>query len=181
MYKLLILIFSIPLIFACKPEQDNNIPMPEDFKNSKGITQEESISLSRYWTTDEAYKIKRFVERNGWDAIKSETGLYCYVYDERPDGRQAKSGDVAIVDFKVRLINADTTLCYESEKGKPQNILIDMDNVESGLHEALTYLKKGESAYVVLPHYLAHGLAGDLDKIPPLSPVLYELHLIDLK
>lgn len=181
MFKLSIFFICLTFIVACKPDQTNNIPMPEDFNQKRQISQQESINISRFWTKDEAYKIKRFVERNGWDANKSETGLYYYTYKKNPNGKQAKPGDIAIVDFKIRLINADTTLCYQSEKGKPQEIMIEMDHVESGLHEALTYLREGESAYIVLPHYLAHGLAGDLDKIPPLSPVLYELNLIELK
>ncbi len=166
---------------ACKSKNPNDIPMPEDFKQSPKITTEESTTISRFWTSDEAYKIKRFVERSGWDAIQSETGLYCYVYSKKPSGVQAKQGDIAVVNFKIHLLDADTTLCYASEKGAPQDILIEMDNVESGLHEALTYLREGEAAYVVLPHYLAHGLVGDLDRIPPLSPVLYDIELVQIK
>jgi FKBP-type peptidyl-prolyl cis-trans isomerase FkpA len=173
--------FALLSLFSCESSNENKIPMPEDLAVSKDLSPDESIAISRFWTADEAYKIKRFVERNDWQAIQSESGLYCAVYKKQPNARQAKAGDVAVVEYKVRLINADTTLCYASEEGKPQEILIDMDNVETGLHEALTYLREGESAYVVLPHYLAHGLAGDLDKIPPLSAVLYEIDLISLK
>ena len=61
------------------------------------------------------------------------------------------------------------------------NFIVEMDNIESGLHEAITYFKKGEKGFVVLPHYLAHGLIGNMDKIPPLSPVLYKLELLDVK
>ena len=45
----------------------------------------------------------------------------------------------------------------------------------------VTYLGVGDSALVVLPHYLAHGIAGDNQKIPPLSPVLYFIKLVDVK
>ena len=178
--KLLTLVLLLTLL-SCKTKHEGDIPMPKDFNYPKELTQDESIALSRFWTSDEAYKIKRFVERNGWDAFKSESGLYCAVYNKKPNARKAQAGDIAVVNFKVRLIDADTTLCYASEYGKPQEILIEMDNVEAGLHEALTYLREGEFAYVILPHYLAHGLAGDLDKIPPLSPVLYELDLVAIK
>ncbi len=181
MCKLSALVVAIIFITSCKNEEDNANLMNENFNPTKEITQEESIAISRFWTSDEAYRIKRFVERNGWNVKPSETGIYCYVFNKKPEAKLAKSGNIAIVEYKIRLLDADTTLCYASEKGKPQEILIEMDNVESGLHEALTYLREGESAYVVLPHYLAHGLAGDLDKIPPLSPVLYELNLIALK
>ena len=56
-----------------------------------------------------------------------------------------------------------------------------MDNIESGLHEAISYFKKGENGVVILPHYLAHGLLGNMDKIPPLSAVLYNIEVIDVK
>ena len=58
---------------------------------------------------------------------------------------------------------------------------VEKSLVESGLHEAITYLKSGDSAIVVLPHFLAHGIAVNIDKIPPLSPVLYFLSVIDVK
>ena len=167
--------------WACKSDHSNTIPIPEDFKQPSQITTEKSTTISRFWTSDEAYKMKRFVERHDWNAVRSETGLYYYVYKSNPSGKQAKRGDIAVVNYKIHLLDADTTLCYASKKGSPQDILIEMDNVESGLHEALTYLKEGESAYVILPHYLAHGLVGDLDKIPPISPVLYDIELVQIK
>ncbi len=70
-----------------------------------------------------------------------------------------------------------TTLCCTSG-GTPIDFLVEMDNVESGLHEAITYLKEGDKAFIILPYYLAHGLLGDNDKIPPLSPALYDIELI---
>ena len=42
-------------------------------------------------------------------------------------------------------------------------------------------LKRGEKGIVILPHYLAHGLLGNMDKIPPLSAVLYNIEVIDVK
>lgn len=177
-----ILIVSLLFVFdSCQSKQENDIPMPTDFNQVRELTPDESIMLSRFWTLDEAYKIKRFVERNGWEVIRSESGLYCNIYIKKPNARQAKSGDLVLVNYKIRLINAERTLCYVSEKEQPQQILIEMDNVEAGLHEALTYLREGEFANIILPHYLAHGLAGDLDRIPPLSPVLYELELVAIK
>ena len=169
----------ISLFPSCK--EDPKEPFQPSVKPQKNITVKESIAISQLWTKDESYKIKRFVERRGWDAKRTETGMYYYVYVPNEDGKKAEAGDVASIQYKIRLLDADTTLCYSSENGKTEDVIIEMDNVESGLHEALTYLREGEKAYIILPHYLAHGLAGDLDKIPPLSPVLYEINLVQLK
>jgi FKBP-type peptidyl-prolyl cis-trans isomerase len=41
-------------------------------------------------------------------------------------------------------------------------------------------MRKGDIAKIILPSYLAHGLTGDSDKIPPMSTVLYNIELVDL-
>jgi FKBP-type peptidyl-prolyl cis-trans isomerase len=55
-----------------------------------------------------------------------------------------------------------------------------MDNVENGLHEAIQYLRVGDKAKIILPSYLAHGLTGDSDKIPPMASVLYDIELVEI-
>ena len=52
---------------------------------------------------------------------------------------------------------------------------------ESGLHEALKYLKVGDKAIIILPHFAAHGILGDMNKIPPLSTVVYDIEVLDAK
>ena len=174
----------IALIFvlgcAEKPETEQSEifqpePRPED-----NISPEDLMEVNKNWTLDESFHIDQFVKRHNWDAIKTETGLRYSIY-HNGDGEQAKSGMVAFVNYEIRLLNADTSLCYNSNPGEPQDFLIEMDNVESGLHEGMSYMHVGDKAFIILPHYLAHGLLGDLDKIPPLSPVLYDIELVDVK
>jgi len=88
---------------------------------------------------------------------------------------------LASLNFEVRLLDADTTLCYSSAENGTQTIFVEKDDIESGLHEALKYLHVGDKAYVILPHFAAHGLIGDNYKIPPLSPVLYKIEVLDAK
>lgn len=174
--KITILVLAMSLI-GCKEEREDTV-VPED--TTPELTVEQSIEMSQNWSKDESYVIDQFVSRNNWPMTTSGTGVRYYIY-EQGEGALAKSGKVAIVSFEIRLLDADTTLCYKSNPTSPSEFLIDMDNVESGLHEAITYLKEGDKAYIILPHYLAHGLLGDMDKIPPLSPVLYDIELIALK
>jgi len=49
-----------------------------------------------------------------------------------------------------------------------------------GLHKALEGMKEGELKLVLVPSFLAHGIAGDLDKVPPQSPLRYDLRLIQV-
>jgi FKBP-type peptidyl-prolyl cis-trans isomerase len=42
-------------------------------------------------------------------------------------------------------------------------------------------MKKGDQAKLILPSYLAHGLLGDRQKIPPQSVLFIDLELVELK
>jgi FKBP-type peptidyl-prolyl cis-trans isomerase len=42
-------------------------------------------------------------------------------------------------------------------------------------------MRKGEKALFILPPHLAHGLIGDMNKIPPLTTVVYDIELIGLE
>lgn len=170
------ILLSALLVLGCKEKRpDTIVPEPEP-----EFTTEQSIELSQHWSKDESYIIDQFVKRNEWPVNVSGTGVRYYIY-QHGEGKEAKAGKVAVVNFEIRLLDADTSLCYKSNPAKPSEFLIEMDNVESGLHEAITYLKEGDKAFIILPHYLAHGLLGDMDKIPPLSPVLYDIELIKVK
>jgi len=165
-------------VIGCKPKEKPNTVVPETTEPS--ITMQESIDMSQNWATDEVFRIDQYVTRHGWDAVETGTGIRYYIY-EKGTGRQAKTGDVALIEYEIRLLDAESTLCYSSEESGATEFLIGMDNVETGLHEAITYLKEGDKAFIILPHFLAHGLVGDMNKIPPLSPVLYKINLLEVK
>lgn len=175
--NILSIIVLVFFVMSCKEDRPETIvPEPEE----PVFTTEQSIEMSQHWSKDESYLIDQFTKRNNWPMTVSGTGVRYYIYNEG-DGKMAHPGQVAVVNFEIRLLDADTTLCYSSNPKEPSEFLIEMDNVESGLHEAITYLKEGDKAFIILPHYLAHGLLGDMDKIPPLSPVLYDIELLYLK
>ena len=58
--------------------------------------------------------------------------------------------------------------------------LVEMDDVESGLHEAIQLMSPGDSAVVLIPSYRAHGLIGDQDRIPMRSSLVYHIGLLKL-
>ena len=78
-------------------------------------------------------------------------------------------------------MDPDKTRCYHSDTNGLAKFKMEQSLVESGLHEVVSYLRKGDSALVVLPFYLAHGIAGNSDQIPPLASVLYYIKIIDVK
>jgi FKBP-type peptidyl-prolyl cis-trans isomerase len=79
--------------------------------------------------------------------------------------------------FKVFLLSGE--LCYSSDKTGIKKVKIDQDHIETGLHEGLKLLHKGDKAIFIIPSHLAHGVVGDNDKIPPKSPLFVEIEVLN--
>lgn len=134
---------------------------------------QENIKVTR----EEDRAIDLYVERHQWVMEKTGTGLR-YMILEKGNGISAEKGMEATVEYEIRLL--DNTLCYSSFEKGPRKFLIGKDNVESGIHEGITLLHVGDKARFILPSYLAHGLSGDNNKIPPRSSLLVDIKLLRL-
>lgn len=126
----------------------------------------------------ESDEIDAYAKRKGWNMTTTGTGLRYQILQEGK-GEKAKPGQFAKVSYKIFL--TDGTLCYSSEQDGAKEFKVEEDYVESGLHEGIQLMNPGCKARFILPSHLAHGLTGDNDKIPPMSPVVYEVELISLR
>jgi FKBP-type peptidyl-prolyl cis-trans isomerase FkpA len=167
-----ILFLFIGLIFfnSCVdvPKKEQEIIMPND---------NQSADMNKMWIKEEHQLINKFIERNGWEVSETGTGLRYLIY-EHGTGKKAETGMRAMISYSISLL--DGTECYSTEKYGPQPFLIEHDDVESGLHEGISYLKVGDRAKLIIPSYLAHGLAGDLNKIPTLATIIYDIRLLGI-
>ncbi len=120
--------------------------------------------------------IEKYVERRKWNVNKSPTGLR-YIIWSKGNGEKVNTGERVTVNYQVRLL--DGTLCYSSNESGPRTFLVGRDQVETGLHEGVTYLNRGDSATFVVPSYLAHGFTGDLNKIPSRASLVISIGLYD--
>lgn len=137
------------------------------------------IEANRQSMRIEDDQIDGYVKRRKWPVTKTGTGLRYFIYEKNTTGKIAKAGQVALIDFEVTLLNGE--FCYSTKESGPKKFLIEMDDVESGLHEGIQYLKSGEKAKFIIPSHLAHGLGGDFKKIPQKSSIVYDVHLISVE
>ena len=94
-------------------------------------------------------------------------------------GDSAHSGDDVKVNYKISLL--DGTECYSSDKDGAYEFKVEGDAIESGLHEAIQLMRVGDKAKFILPFHLAHGLHGDDENIPPISTIVVDLELLEIK
>ncbi len=169
-YYFFIGFFSMSLL-SCEEEKNIETPDPKQVK-------EALIEANKQAVEKEQRQINGYIERRKLDVISTGTGVH-YQIIKKGEGEKAIEGKKAVVSYEVSLI--DGTLVYSTKEKGPEEFTIGKDNVETGLHEAITYLHVGDKAIIIIPSYLAHGLAGDFDKIPVRSTIIYNLELIAIK
>jgi FKBP-type peptidyl-prolyl cis-trans isomerase len=166
------------LLFSCEQKALNKYN--EASSSFEKFHQDFSIELNSQWVKDESFKINQYCKRHGLVTKITNSGLRFLIIKPSNSNLSPEIGDDVILSYDVRLMDPLKTRCYHSDSNGLAKFKIEQSMVESGLHEVVTYLSKGDSALVILPHFLAHGVTGDSRKIPPLSSVLYYIKLIDV-
>lgn len=181
--KKIFFLIQLLFIYSCNNEDVNPVIEKYNFQDESvdlEYSTNSSITMNQLWIQNELFYIDKYCKRHQLPVTKTATEISYFIYEEG-EGVYAKPGNLVTIDYEVRLLDSDTTLCYTSKETGPIQFLVEMDNIESGIHEAVTYMKTGDKAYVILPHFLAHGLIGNMDKVPPLSPLLYNITLLNVQ
>jgi FKBP-type peptidyl-prolyl cis-trans isomerase len=166
-------VLLISFTFMSCTEEKTIQALPKSNWNTK-----ESINMQSSFLAEENDEINSFLKHHkDWNMTKTGTGLRYFIYDKSESKDTAKIYDEVSLYFEVRLL--DGTICY-SQQNDIQKIMIEKTDIESGLHEALKHMCPNDKALFILPSHLAHGLIGDQDKIPPLQPLIYDIHLLKI-
>ena len=139
--------------------------------------QEDLLQANKDAVGKESKQIDDYVAEKKLTVIKTKTGLRYNIYNEVA-GDLAINNQKVVVKYTVTLL--DGTECY-STKEEVEEFTVGKDYVESGLHEGITYMSVGDKAIIIIPSHLAHGLAGDLKKIPFRSTIVYDIELVAIK
>jgi FKBP-type peptidyl-prolyl cis-trans isomerase len=167
-------LFLFFLLAACGSDPEEKERMsPKEREAFRDSIMKENKRLARY----EDRAIEDYIERRKWDMKKTGTGLR-YMVREEGSGEKAKRGMVAKVRYRVELLSGETL--YSSKRKGPKSFLIGRDNEVTGLHQGVQYMREGGDAVFILPYHLAHGLLGDMKKVPMHASLVYHIELIDL-
>ncbi|UKJ08346.1 FKBP-type peptidyl-prolyl cis-trans isomerase [Solitalea lacus] len=110
---------------------------------------------------------------------KTASGLRYHISTPAPTGTPIKVGDTVKVHYTGKLLDG-TKFDSSVDRGQPFELPVQKGMVIDGWVEALQLLKKGESATFVIPAKLAYGEMGN-GPIPPNSPLVFDLQVIDVK
>jgi len=167
--RLFIYIFLVVVLFSCGTDpQQKNIDW----------NQKKSTDFNRELAIQQDLQIKMYLEQHAdWKMTSTGSGLRYYIY-ENGEGAEAVVGLTAQVETEISLL--DGTQCYKTASDEMEEFVIDKSDIESGIQEGIKKMRVGDKAKMIIPSHLAHGLVGDMDKIPPLSVIVVDIHLIGL-
>lgn len=145
----------------------------------KSKIKEQFIKANKQVVVKETDEMDYYQKSHQMDFVKTTSGIRYYVYKASAKGDSINDGDIIKINYTVSLL--DGTECYSSQKDGAKDFKVGMENIEDGLHKAVLYLKSGDKALIMIPSHLAHGLLGDYKKIPPQSPILYDIEILSVK
>jgi len=169
-YILAIFIASL-LITGCDPpvqelKESDPDPVPEQF-----------VRANQYMYQRHQDHISAFLDRTGWKAELTPSGLWMVV--EKP-GTGPRINDNSRVTFAFESTLLDGTPCYSATAQNPKVITVGKGGVESGVEQGIRKLSGGAEAIFLIPPHLAHGNFGDREKIPGNIVLIYRIQILNV-
>lgn len=120
-------------------------------------------------------EIELFIQRYGWKMKKTGTGLYVQILDEGR-GEMIKEDDMVHLKYQTFLLSGEKI--YDSAEDGEKVFKVAKSEEINGLHEAVRLLRPGGKARLIIPSYMAYGVAGDGDKVDGREPVVMIVEVV---
>ncbi len=159
-------------LWSCEPDRKKPKTLSEIKAYEEPLQKVNQILLKQ----DEA-KIRAHCERRAWSMQMTPSGMW-YGKLKSSELDSVKRGDFVNIKFSVSLLGGK--VLYSSDSMGTKTFEVGHGGVESGLEEGILLMCNREKYRFILPPHKAHGLLGDLNKIPARSIIVYEVEIIDI-
>ncbi|GEC77246.1 peptidyl-prolyl cis-trans isomerase [Flavobacterium aquatile] len=148
---------------------------------SSGEFMNESVERNKKLVKNEEAQIDSIIKSNPKIQYLASQKGYWYHYEVKneTDTLRPKKGDVAFFDYEIKDLKGN--VIYTKEELKPQNYLVDKQNIMMGLRHGIKLMHKTEKVTFLFPSHMAFGYHGDDDKIGTNEPIICTVTLNDFK
>lgn len=130
---------------------------------------------------DEQVLIRRFMAKNKLAIVPDSNGLY-YLSVKEGTGAKPVYGMTVSVKYKGTLPNGKVVDGNVESNGPFSFVYGTEGQMIPGIMKALSHMKAGGKAKIILPSPLAFGVNGSSTGIvPPHTPIIYELELVSVE
>jgi len=154
-----------------------NEPVAVEQPPVRQIDEEDKISANKEIVRQEHDRIMLLARRYNWNLTQSESGLFYEILNEK-SGNSPQSKDKVQIKGKIYL--QDGTEIYSDQANGVKELIVNRSEDIVGLHELVKLMHEGEKSRAVIPSYLAYGISGDGDLIPPAAFLLCEIELVKI-
>jgi FKBP-type peptidyl-prolyl cis-trans isomerase len=126
---------------------------------------------------DEFQAIETYMQQNNIVAEPLPDGLY-YAETKAGKGNFPQQGQQCVVHYTGKLL--DGTVFDSSVGREPFSFQLGVGQVIPGWDKGVAKMKKGGKTILIIPSHLAYGERG-AGTIPPFSPLVFEVELLDIK
>jgi FKBP-type peptidyl-prolyl cis-trans isomerase len=173
---LFLLVLALSCCMACNNTDSKKSEATELSNAQKDkIIKEQFVKANQQLTQKESDEMDYYAKTHQMPFVRTASGIRYFVYKPSAKGDTIKSGMEVTMNFQVKLL--DGTECYSSAGEGAKTFVVGQGDVESGIHRGLQFIKRGDKAIFLIPSVLAHGLLGDMNKIPPQMPIVYDVEV----
>ncbi len=144
----------------------------------KATSTHTSVEAQRDFLEKERESIHAYIKDRDLEMERTGTGLYYEILEDADSETFVEADDLVDFEYDIYLMNG--TLIYSWTEDGIKTLKVDKEDGELGMHESLKLLGLGDKGRFILPSHLAFGVGGDQYKVPPKTPLVYELKVIKI-
>jgi peptidylprolyl isomerase len=116
------------------------------------------------------------------EPIVLEEGVKVYKYKTIDGGANPVKNQLITFDYFAFTVGKEGHLYDNSYKnGEPFSFKFENAGVVEGLHQGMSVIKAGESAFIEIPTELAYGKQGLIDFVPSKTDIVYDVRVISVE
>jgi len=153
-----------------------DIQSEADYRKDMEKKQEERKKQGELNKAKEPSLIADYIKANAPGAKMTDSGMY-YVIEKEGAGPLPKTGDKITAHYQGMFLDGKE---FDADHGKPFSFKLGGHEVIPGWDQGFALLKKGAKAKLIIPSKMAYGAQGGGEVIPPYTPLVFEVEVVDI-
>lgn len=149
-----------------------------EFEKEQAEEKQKQEQMKAQAKADEKVKLEKYLKDNNVTQKPTASGLY-FIEKTKGTGAKAEPGKTVRVHYTGRLLDG-TKFDSSVDRNEPFEFMLGQGQVIPGWDEGIGMLQVGGKATLIIPSELGYG-EQDMGVIPPYSPLVFDVELIDVK
>ena len=155
-----------------------NVRSKAEFDKEKELEREKQKAENQKLINIEKTKINKYIKDNNITSKPAKDGLY-YIETIKGTGEKAESGKKVKVHYTLYLTDG-TKLQSSLDGEQPFEFTLGKGQVIRGWDEGVSMMNEGGKARFIIPSIIGYGERGKGKDIPPFTPLVFEVELLEV-